>query len=185
MVDLRGLAVSVLVLLELDGTVGFVAVGCIEPRFYELLLKGLGLSEDRTLPGQMDKARWPELRARLATVFLTKTRDEWIDVYSGELVDACCTPVLTLAEVQNHPHMAARNVIQQGPLGETDLIPAPAPRFSRTPGFPSPMGEAAVPTVGQHTRSLLEEVGYSTAEVDKLVNSGSVVHEWKPAKSRL
>ena len=149
------------------------------------MLKGLGLDKEKSLPKQMDRERWPELRARLAARFLTKTRDEWVEVFSEDLADACCTPVLTIAEVQSHPHMAARNVIQQGPLGRTDVIPAPAPRMSRTPGVPSPMGKGAVPRVGQDTRELLKGIGYSSQDIDDLLASGSVVHEWRRNKARL
>jgi len=111
----------------------YVAVGAIEPQFYAALLAGVGLA-DAGLPGQNDRAGWPQLRARLTAAFLTKTRDEWAAVFDG--TDACVTPVLTWAEAVSHPHVAAR-----GTLVTMDGVeqPAPAPRFSRTvPGTPAP-----------------------------------------------
>ena len=50
----------------------FVAVGAIEPQFYRALLEGLGLSPEE-LPEQMDRSRWPEVKARFAEVFATRT----------------------------------------------------------------------------------------------------------------
>lgn len=104
-----------------------VAVGAIEPQFYAALLDGLGLA-NADLPAQHDRERWPELKARLAEVFATRTRDEWVEHFAG--TDACVTPVLSFAEVVDHPHIAARGtVIERNGV----IQAAPAPRFSRTP----------------------------------------------------
>ncbi|PXY22249.1 CaiB/BaiF CoA transferase family protein [Prauserella muralis] len=104
----------------------WVAVGALEARFYAQLLDGLGL-DAAELPAQLDRAGWPRLRAAFSQAFLTRTRDEWTEVFGG--TDACVTPVLSLEEVAEHPHIAARQT-----LLEVDgvLQAAPAPRFSRT-----------------------------------------------------
>ena len=44
---------------------GWLAVAALEPQFYALLLEGLGLADDDSLPGQNDHTRWPELRAAI------------------------------------------------------------------------------------------------------------------------
>lgn len=56
-----------------------MAVGAIEPQFYRLLLKGLGLAED-DLPAQLDMEEWPILREKFKQIFGSKVRFE--DVYS-------------------------------------------------------------------------------------------------------
>ena len=105
----------------------YVAVGAIEAKFYAELLAGLGLT-DETLPAQMDRSSWPEMKTRLSTIFATKTRDEWTEVFSD--VDACVTPVLSPREAARHPYNTERQV-----FGVDDVVqPQPAPRFSRTPG---------------------------------------------------
>nr|WP_232663723.1 CaiB/BaiF CoA-transferase family protein [Pseudonocardia sp. TRM90224] len=105
-----------------------VAVGAIEPQFYAAMLAGLGLTDAADLPHQFDRDRWPQLKARIAEVFATRTRDEWAAVFVD--TDACVTPVLSFAEAAEHPHLVARSTIV-----ERDGVPeaAPAPRFSRTP----------------------------------------------------
>jgi alpha-methylacyl-CoA racemase len=103
-----------------------VAVGAIEPQFYAALLTGLGLT-GADLPGQHDRDRWPELKARFAEVFATRSRDDWAGVFAG--TDACVTPVLAFGEVAAHPHLAARATLVD-PAGVPQA--APAPRFSRT-----------------------------------------------------
>jgi len=105
----------------------FVAVGCLEPQFYALMMKGLELDPTQ-LPGQEDVDRWDELAAAIGTVFATQPRDHWAGLFDG--TDACVTPVLTLDEVPSHPHIAARTTV----VGAPDATnAAPAPRFSRTP----------------------------------------------------
>jgi len=119
---------------------GFIAVGALEPQFYAKLLEVLGL--DPAQFPQMDRSRWPELKERFAATFKTRTRDEWATVL--EPVDACATPVLSLAEAPGHPHNAARDSFIE--LGGR-LQPAPAPRFSRTPaGVPAPPSEPGADT---------------------------------------
>ena len=105
----------------------FVAVGAIEARFYEQLVRGLGLIPTE-LPEQMDRSQWPEMKRRFAAIFATKSRDEWTSTFAE--VDACVTPVLSPREAVHHPYNADRNVFSQ--LDEVQ--PNPAPRFSRTPG---------------------------------------------------
>ena len=106
----------------------YVAAGAIEARFYAAMLAGLGLA-GADLPAQNDSARWPELHARLAAAFAARTRDEWEAVFAGS--DACVSPVLDMEESMAHPLALARaNVtVLDGVAG-----PAPAPKFSRTPG---------------------------------------------------
>jgi alpha-methylacyl-CoA racemase len=107
---------------------GYFAVGAIEPQFYAALLKGLGL-EAEDLPQQMDRTHWREMKERFASVFSTKTRDEWATIF--EDIDACATPVLAPYEAYRHPHVAARQTFVEI---DGTVQPAPAPRFARTPG---------------------------------------------------
>ncbi|OAA28175.1 alpha-methylacyl-CoA racemase [Frankia sp. EI5c] len=103
-----------------------VAVGPLEPQFYAQLLKGLGLDE-AGLPGQFDPAGWPELRKAFTAAFATRTRDEWAAHFAE--TDACVSPVLSLGEVADNPHMSTRGAVVDAD-GVTQA--APAPRFSRS-----------------------------------------------------
>ena len=89
---------------------------------------------------------WPELRAVLTEAFGAHDRDHWAKVFAGS--DACCTPVLSFAEVDTEPHNTERNTFYTE-AGST--FPAPAPRFSRTgletptaPGVPGADNEAVL-----------------------------------------
>ncbi|WP_328535701.1 CaiB/BaiF CoA transferase family protein [Streptomyces sp. NBC_00344] len=105
----------------------YMAVGALEERFYDEFTELLGITEQA--PARHDPARWPELRAAIAARFGTGTRAHWTAVFDGS--DACVAPVLSLREAAAHPHMAARGTFVEH-SGMTQ--PAPAPRFSVTPG---------------------------------------------------
>ena len=65
------------------------------------------------------------------------------------------------SEAAEHPHIKARNtVVEEFGLPQ----PAPAPRFSRTPG--SIQGPPAWP--GQHTDELLADWGFAAADIERL-----------------
>ncbi|GAA4383142.1 CaiB/BaiF CoA transferase family protein [Tsukamurella soli] len=104
-----------------------MAVGCIEPQFFALMLERLGL-DPAGLPAQDDEDRHDELRATLTAAFASRPMAEWAEAFDGS--DACVTPVLTYSEALTHPHMSARGIFTR--IDGVDQ-PSPAPRFSRTP----------------------------------------------------
>ncbi|MBW1595990.1 CaiB/BaiF CoA-transferase family protein [Streptomyces sp. JJ38] len=106
---------------------GHMAVGALEERFYAEFTRLLGLDEETA--DRSDIGNWGALRAAVAERFRSRTRAEWAEVFAGS--DACVAPVLSLREAPAHPHLAARGTFTEH-SGITQ--PAPAPRFSRTPG---------------------------------------------------
>ena len=142
----------------------YVSIGSIEPPFYEELLRLTGL-EGAELPSQHDKTQWPALKERFAEIFRQKTRDEWCALMEG--TDVCFAPVLAMPEAPLHPHIAERGTFTEV-AGITQ--PAPAPRFSRTPGSI----ERPPPHAGQHTNEILAEWGLSDDRVAELKASGAV-----------
>ncbi|MFF5301878.1 CaiB/BaiF CoA transferase family protein [Streptomyces sp. NPDC013161] len=103
-----------------------MAVGALEPRFYDEFTRLLGLADFPD--ARRDWTRWGELREAVAARFRSRTRDEWTAVFAG--TDACVAPVLSLREAPHHPHLAARGTFtEHGGITQ----PAPAPRFSATP----------------------------------------------------
>ncbi|MEV0569872.1 CaiB/BaiF CoA-transferase family protein [Dactylosporangium sp. NPDC050588] len=124
-----------------------VAVGAFEPQFYATLVATLGLTD---LPDQLDVAQWPVLRERLAAAFLTKTRDEWSALFHDG--DGCVTPVLSLHEAPQDPHLRSRGTFADH-LGVVQ--PVPQPRFSTTPATLT----GPPPLPGQHTAEVLADWG--------------------------
>ncbi len=143
----------------------WISVGAIEPQFYAELVETLELDPE-TLPEQMDAATWPDMKARFAELFRTRTRSQWCEAFAGR--DACFAPVLDLAEVDSDPHSAARqSYVEVGGV----VQPAPAPRFSVTPGGV----RRPPPRPGEHTEEVLSEwAGLAVDEVAALRRSGAV-----------
>ena len=105
----------------------YMAVAALEPEFYAEFITRFGLDEHA--PSQTDRARWPELRQLIADHMRTRTQAEWTEIFGDS--DSCVAPVLDLGEAPRHPHNVARGTFVDS-FGMTQ--PAPAPRFSRTPG---------------------------------------------------
>jgi alpha-methylacyl-CoA racemase len=136
----------------------YVAIGPLEPRFYEQLLRACGIT-DPLFDDAMDSSRWAELRRRLAQIFETRTREQWCSLLEG--TDACLAPVLDMGEAPTHVHNIARHMFI-----DIDGVtqPAPAPRFDRTPtGMPAgPSG------LGDDSDEILRDWDFCAAEIDAL-----------------
>ncbi len=78
---------------------GWLAVAAIEPKFWANLCRALGL--DDCVDEQYDAAAQPDVRARVAAVLATRSRDEWAAVLGP--ADTCVAPVLTVAEADGDP----------------------------------------------------------------------------------
>jgi len=141
----------------------WLAVGPLEPQFWAELVRALGLDEAAT-PSPYDPAQWDDCRAVLAAAFKTRTRDEWAELFAAR--DACVAPVLTLEEAVHHPHNVARGSfvdVAGAPM------PAPAPKFSKTPG-----AVGAIPELGADTAAILAELGCDDAELARLRAAGAI-----------
>jgi alpha-methylacyl-CoA racemase len=143
----------------------FMAVGAIEPQFYQRLLQGLGLDGD-SLPHQMDRSKWGETRELFAKTFASKTRTEWTRIFDG--TDACVAPILGLDEAPSHPANVARNVFVPGIDGHA--MPAPAPRLSRTPG----QAATTAPLPGADTDAVFGEAGLAAERIAELRSAGAI-----------
>lgn len=141
-----------------------ISIGSIETKFYDELLRLSGLKREELAP-QNDRKSWPQMKDRVAALFKTKTRDEWCAIMEGS--DICFAPVLSMTEAPNHPHNKHR-----GTFVEQDGVvqPAPAPRFSRTPG--AIQRPPAQP--GEHTEEALRDWGFSAPELEKLRACGAI-----------
>jgi len=141
----------------------YVALGCIENEFWELMLARCGWEGDPVLALRDERAQWPKVRTRLSELFLARPRDEWCALL--ETSDACVSPVLGMGEAAAHPHARERASFQN--LGQV-AHPSPAPRFERTPGRIH--GEP--PLVGEHTLEILRESGFAESEIETALRAG-------------
>ena len=140
-----------------------VAIGPLEPKFFAELAARIGLDE-RFVAGQYDRGLWPQMRAAIAAIIRTRTRDEWCALLEG--TDACFAPVLSFEEAPAHRHAREREAFV---TLEGVAQPAPAPRFSRS----RPSGPRPAPALGEHTAEVLAEAGFSADEIGALMAAGA------------
>ncbi|MEZ5566362.1 MAG: CaiB/BaiF CoA-transferase family protein [Gammaproteobacteria bacterium] len=149
----------------------YISVAALEPGFYRELIERAGLDAE-LFSGCGLNLQSPtasvsaELKAELAKVFRSRTRDEWCALLEG--TEACFAPVLTVSEASRHPHHVARRSFTT--VGGV-LQSSPVPRFSATPpGEPRPPRNA-----GADCREILGEAGYSALEIARLLDAGVVL----------
>jgi alpha-methylacyl-CoA racemase len=142
----------------------YISLGSIESQFYAALLEKLG-EEAVHFENQFDMENWPAMKERMAAIIKAKTRDEWDDIFAG--ADVCYAPVLSMSEVRQHPHHRARETfLDDGEVWQ----PAPAPRFSRTPGEVTRHAAA----IGEHTDEIMRDFGFSDQEIAARLESGAI-----------
>ena len=141
----------------------FLAIGALEPAFFAELCERLGLDPEAW--PQHDRDAWPDQKRELAALIATRPRDEWVALFADS--DACVAPVLDLEEAPRHPHNVARDAFVDV-AGVTQ--PAPAPRFSRTPGEV----RRPPPRPGAHTDEVLAQLGLDEASVAALRDEGAI-----------
>ncbi|WP_312164480.1 CaiB/BaiF CoA-transferase family protein [Phenylobacterium sp.] len=142
----------------------WISIGSIEPQFYALLLEKTGIN-DPAFAAQMDRGAWNGLREKLAHVIAQKTQAEWCEIMDA--TDVCFAPVLDLDVAPRHPHNVARETFVE--LGGV-VQPAPAPRFSVTPGAI----QGPPPAIGAHDREALGDWGFSAQQIDELKAAGAL-----------
>jgi alpha-methylacyl-CoA racemase len=142
----------------------YLAVGAIESKFFQELAHGIGLDEE-DVKRQHDREHWPALRAKMAAIFKNRTRAEWCTILEG--TDSCVTPVLTLDEAPEHPHVSARNTFER--MGG-HRRPGAAPRFRDAgPADGRPEQEET-----QESNAILSQCGYAAEAIRALRHAGIV-----------
>jgi alpha-methylacyl-CoA racemase len=140
----------------------YLAVGAIEAKFFRELAQRIGLDEE-DIKRQNDREHWPALRAKMTSIFKARTRDEWCALLEG--TDACVTPVLSLDEAPNHPHMIARGTFVRD---VTYARPNAAPRFRDANGIPAQLARA------DESEAILARCGFAPAEIRSLRDAGTL-----------
>ena len=145
---------------------GYVALGALEPHFWERFCRATG--KDEMIPFQYDHSKQGELIEELRRVFMERGRDEWAEFLTSR--DVPCEPVLSFEEVLSHPQVLARGMIREGEMegaGKVRWIRAPI-RFSSI----EERDHTSPPSLGEHTEEILREVGFDPGEIRRLREEG-------------
>lgn len=149
-----------------DGKI--ITIASMEPWFYANLCRAMNCEE--YMADQNNKEKWPEIHRRFTELFATRTRDDWFDHLSKS--DICVGKMLTLDELENDPQIKARNMIVEveTPSGAKVKQVGIAMKFSETPGSI----RSVAPSLGQHTDSVLADLGYSPEQIERWRTDGAI-----------
>ncbi len=140
-----------------------VSVGALEPKFLMKLCQAAGIETDMSAlfpgPHQVD------LKRRFTEVFAQKTRAEWEEFNIEH--DVCIEPVLRPEELKDDPHIRARGLLQDVPVGDLSV------GQYRTPVTPRDLPLRPAPAQGEHTDAILSEAGFSPEEIAELKRAGA------------
>ena len=111
------------------------------------------------------------LERELELTLTTKNSSEWLEVLEKSGVPA--GPILNISEVWNDPQVEARNMkvtLDHPTAGKITNIGLAAKLYS-TPGRIT----KPAPLLGEHTREILVDAGYSKKNIEDLIDSGAAV----------
>ena len=154
---------------------GWINIGAANQRNWLKLLKALDspeLGEDPRFSENLDRMENVKVLEEIlskkmemkSTEFWLKRLDEF-DVPAG--------PVLNIPEMHIDPQVQARNMVVElsHPVaGDVKAIGHPI-KYSKTPA----KVKRPAPTLGQHSREILAEIGYDESTISKFLSSGGVI----------
>ena len=115
---------------------------------------------------------YEELEPLMFAATRRKPRDHWLETLKDQFLVA---PLNNVADVARDPHLNARDMFRELPTwtGGTLTVSNTPVKLSRTPGG----AERGASKPGEHSRELLDSVGFLEAEIDDLVARGVIAEE--------
>ncbi|MFH1489651.1 MAG: CoA transferase [Pseudomonadota bacterium] len=146
-----------------------MALGALEEKFWINFCRTVGKEE--WIPLHLSPYRDGEAATEaFKLLFAERTQQEWVDLFEG--VDTCLTPILMPEGTLEDAHLRARRTITEMEDPERDE--------SLQLGFPARFSEeldyrrSPAPFLGQHTREILSELGYTSFLIQKLEEDGVI-----------
>lgn len=144
----------------------YMALSALEPKFWEDFCRVIG--KEHLKPERLSSSL--EVIKEVEEVFLTKTREEWEEIFARE--DVCCEPVIYMEELEDHPQIKHRGILQNlfhPRAGDVKVVDTPIkfePEKKQTHNLP--------PEYGEHTQEVLETLGYTEKELWELKEKGII-----------
>ena len=141
----------------------YISIAALEPKFWIELCRTLKLEkyEDQQLAAEETAQR---IHQDLASLFRQKSREEWIKILN--LHGIPCAPVYDVSEVPSDPHVKSRKLLfemETEAFGNLNQLATPIKMSQNSLSVRSPP-----PKLGEHTLQILQELGYSTGDMERL-----------------
>lgn len=151
---------------------GWIFVMAQNPKFWEILVEGLGqpgLATDPRFAGMPSRLQHRAVLTKiLDDAFGAKTTNEWIEVFKGKLPVG---PVYGIDQALDNPFLKETQMVQ--------TVPHPDRPDMRTLANPlkldgQRMASKYAPKLGQDTDAILGEIGYSAGDIAALHDAKAV-----------
>lgn len=154
---------------------GQLNIGAATQDMWVKLCKLLELEELLEHPDYIDNAKRMENRDALCERLNQKFRTDTAIAWTHKLIDVGIPagPVYTMDEVFADPQVIHQNMVEEidhPELGRIKQLSNPL----RMDAFEGRTVRTPPPGLGEHTRAVLKEAGYSEAEIDQLIEAGTV-----------
>ena len=157
----------------------YIALACLNNRLRRAAARVLEVEDPRVEGDEFDvDLLGPDesmvLRELIAATFTNRTTDEWVELFDAAGVP--CGPVRLTAELFDDPQVVADELLVELDhpiMGPVKMANSPLKMSGGETGSRLPS-----PALGQHTRELLGELGYTAGEIAALEASGAV-RAWK------
>ncbi|MEM8796083.1 MAG: CoA transferase [Pseudomonadota bacterium] len=154
---------------------GWITLGAANQANWERLVDLIGaahLKDDPRFVTNADRmAHRSDLEVELTRIFIERPSDDWLQLLNSGGFPA--GPVSSITEMHEDPHTQARDMVvetEHPVAGSTKAIGLPV-KFSATPG----RIVRSAPQLGEHTREVLSDAGYSETEIAAFLEDGAVI----------
>ncbi len=154
---------------------GYITLGAANQRTWERFALVIGapeLTERPEYKANSDRVQHrQQLEHDIEAITVAKPRTYWLALL--EEAGVPCGPIQNYAEVFADPHAQARGLAQEmdHPVGGRIRVLGPAVKLSKTPSQLSRRS----PLFGEHTAEILQELGYTGADIRELAEGGAVI----------
>ncbi len=143
----------------------YISVGSLEPKFWTGFCQTIGrpdLIEAGFQTHDLDQQQ--AVKLEIQHTISSRPLDEWVSIFAE--VDVCVEPVLTNAEMIEHPQTQARQMIVEVPKldGTTQRQVGSPFKLSKS----RPTYKHIGPKLGEHTNEILSELGYDQKKIEQL-----------------
>jgi len=147
-------------------TNGHVFVGTLLDSHWAVIANLMGRPEIAPWKNAERRARRAEVNRLVSDWCAGRTVEDVVETLAKHGIPA--TRINTYHDVAKEEHVAARDMLQAVRLSDGAEAPltGPAIKFSRTPT----RIRHAAPPIGRHNEEILRELGYSKAEIERLIN---------------
>lgn len=146
----------------------YLSVGSLEPKFWQGFCQAIQRPD--LIPSGLSQAAEDQqpLKREIEPIIAARTLEEWQAIF--EPLDVCVEPVLTIPEMADHPHTAARGMVVDVPKPDGSSQRQIASPFKFSGSQPSYKHVGAPP--GTHTNELLSQIGYTKEGIHTLKEAG-------------